>query len=82
MVGVSATTRDRDASEESVSVREGDRFVEHATDAVLTVIEIVEHADGADIRIESEHPTLGTAHYRRSQASVRGRVGECWSRLD
>ena len=82
MVDVSATTRDSDASGESVPVREGDRFVEHATDAVLTVLDVIEHAQGADVRVESEHPTLGTAHYRRSREDVRDRVRDgCWSRL-
>ena len=80
---MSATTRDSDASGESVPVREGDRFVEHATDAVLTVLDVIEHAQGADVRVESEHPRRPVIRYRRLRADIRNRVRDgCWSRLD
>ena len=62
-------------------IREGDRFREGRS--TLTVVEIVEHATGADCRIESEHPTLGTAPYRMPRRDVRERVRRgCWHRID
>ena len=79
---MSALARDRDAGQ-PCPIAVGDRYVEHATDAVLTVLDVIEHKRGADVRVESEHPTLGTARYRRSREDVRDRVrGGCWSRLD
>jgi len=81
VVGVSALARDSDASGRC-PVREGDRYAEHATDAVLTVVEIVTVDGTAMARIESEHPTLGTARHRRPRADVRERVRRgCWVRI-
>jgi len=82
VVGVSALARDSAAAGELVPVREGDRYVEHATDAVLTVLDVIERAEGAAVRIESEQPRRPVIHYRRGRADVRERVrAGCWSRL-
>ena len=70
-----------DTLTEPCPISEGDRFREGRS--TLTVVEIVEHATGADCRIESEHPTLGTERYRRPLADVRERVRRgCWHRID
>ena len=69
-----------DTPADSCPIREGDRFREGRS--VLEVVEIVEHDQGADCRIESEHPTLGTAPYRMPRRDVRRRVRRgCWTRI-
>ncbi|WP_435075945.1 hypothetical protein [Halococcus sp. AFM35] len=70
-----------DTPTEPCPISEGDRFREGRS--VLEVVEIVEHAHGADCRIESTHPTLGTERYRRPLRDVRRRVRRgCWDRTD
>ena len=72
----------RHVSGESVPVREGDRFVERSSGAVLTVLDVIERPDGADVRIESEQPRRPVIRYHWLRADVRERVRRgCWSRL-
>ena len=61
-------------------INEGDRFREGRS--VLTVVAIVEHAHGADCRIESERRAGDTIRYVMPRPDVRARIRRgVWRRI-